>query len=54
MMRPPFEQRLQSAFRRSHYRRRESALVMLLTALRLLESRAKLSEVRRLLGSKPG
>jgi hypothetical protein len=53
MIPSPFE-RYRRAVQRSRYRRRESELVMLLTALRLLESRARLAEVRRVLGSKRG
>ena len=54
MMPPPFEQRLRRVVRRSRYRRRESELAILLASLRLLESRALLSEVRQILGPKPG
>jgi hypothetical protein len=42
------------ALRKSVYRRRESELAILLAAVRVLESRARLSKVRRILGSKPG
>jgi hypothetical protein len=49
----PFRQRVARAVRKSVYRRRESELAILLAALRIVRSRALLSAVRQVLGSKP-
>jgi hypothetical protein len=40
-----------NAARRAHYRRRESALAILLTAIRLWEARAALQKSRRVLAA---